>query len=91
MIKLHANDYYLAPVYKLLFAAGGVAWDQWLKRGWERRIAIPVYACLITAYAILGILSVQPVLTPPQYVRYVEPSGLKPRELIQWPNHHFRN
>ena len=80
MMVLHANDYYLAPVYPLLFAAGGVAWDQWLKPGWTRRIAIPTYVCVITAYAILGILIVQPVLTPAEYVRYIEPSGLKPRE-----------
>ena len=31
MIVLHAKDYYLAPMYPLLFAAGGVAWDRWLR------------------------------------------------------------
>jgi hypothetical protein len=80
MMALHANDYYLAPVYPLLFAAGGVAWDQWLKSGWARRIAVPVYASSILAYGILGILIVQPVLTPPEYVRYIAHTSLKPRE-----------
>jgi hypothetical protein len=80
MMALHANDYYLAPVYPLLFAAGGVAWDQWLKSGWARRIAVPVYASLVLAYGILGILIVQPVLTPPEYVRYIAHTSLKPRE-----------
>jgi hypothetical protein len=80
MMALHANDYYLAPVYPLLFAAGGMAWDQWLAPGWARRIAIPAYACVIAAYGALGIMSVQPVLTPPEYVRYIAPSGLRPRE-----------
>jgi hypothetical protein len=80
MMALHANDYYLAPVYPLLFAAGGVAWDQWLGAGRARRIAVPVYACVLVAYGIVGILIVQPVLTPPEYVRYIAPSGLRPRE-----------
>jgi hypothetical protein len=80
MIALHANDYYLAPVYPLLFAAGGMAWDQWLAPGWARRITIPAYICVLVAYATLGILSVQPILTPQEYVRYIEPSGLRPRE-----------
>jgi hypothetical protein len=80
MMALHANDYYLAPVYPLLFAAGGVAWDQCLAAGWARRIAIPVYACAILAYGIVGILIVQPVLTPPEYVHYIAHTSLKPRE-----------
>jgi hypothetical protein len=80
MMALHANYYYLAPVYPLLFAAGGVAWDQWLGAGRARRIAVPVYACVLVAYGIVGILIVQPVLTPPEYVRYIAPSGLRPRE-----------
>jgi hypothetical protein len=80
MFVLHANDYYLAPIYPLLFAAGGVAWDQWLKPRWVRRVAVPAYSALIATYAVLGILSVEPVLTPAEYVRYIEPSGLRPRE-----------
>jgi Dolichyl-phosphate-mannose-protein mannosyltransferase len=80
MIALHANDYYLAPVYPLLFAAGGVAWDQWLVGGRVRRIAVPVYVSLVLAYGIVGILIVQPVLTPPEYLRYIAPTSLKPRE-----------
>jgi hypothetical protein len=77
---MHANDYYLAPVYPLLFAAGGVAWSQWLAPGRARRIAISVYSCIIAVYGVLGTLSVQPVLTPPEYTRYITPSGLRPRE-----------
>jgi Dolichyl-phosphate-mannose-protein mannosyltransferase len=80
MILLHANDYYLAPVYPLLFAAGGVAWDRWLTSRWLRRVVIPAYASLILAYGIVGILIVQPVLTPPQYARYIEHTNLRPRE-----------
>jgi hypothetical protein len=45
-----------------------------------RRIAIPAFACAIVACAVLGIMIVQAVLTPPEYVRYIEPTGLHPRE-----------
>ena len=80
MVPLHANDYYLAPVYPLLFAAGGVAWDRWLTRRWLRRTVIPAYASLVLAYGIVGVMIVQPVLTPPQYARYIEHTDLRPRE-----------
>jgi len=82
MIAMHANDYYLAPVYPLLFAAGGVAWSQWLPDGRTRRLAVPAYSFLIAAYGVLGILIVEPVFTPPEYVRYITPSGLRPRGFI---------
>ena len=80
MMALHANDYYLAPVYPLLFAAGAVAWDEWLTAEWSRRVAAPVYTCIIVAFGLLGTLSVEPVLTPPEYARYITPIGLKPRD-----------
>ena len=28
MMALHAKDYYVAPIYPILFAAGGIAWEQ---------------------------------------------------------------
>ena len=80
MMAMHANDYYLAPVYPLLFAAGGVAWDRWLVSQWARRIAVPAYAGLIVVYGFLAILSVQPVLTPQEYVKHIEHTGLRPKE-----------
>jgi len=80
MMILHANDYYLAPIYPLLFAAGGVAWERWTAAKAIGRVAVPAYACAITTYSLLGILIVEPVLTPTEYIRYIKPSGLKPRE-----------
>ena len=80
MMALHANDYYLAPIYPLLFAAGGVAWDQWIKARGTRQIALPVFGLLIAVYGALGILSVQPVLTPAQYMRWIAGTGLRPKE-----------
>ncbi len=82
MMVLHANDYYLAPVYPLLFAAGGVAWDRWLVAQWARKIVVPAFAGLIVIYGFLGIVSVQPVLTPQQYVLHVEHTALRPKEFM---------
>ena len=28
MFVLHAKDYYLAPIYPVLFAAGAIAWER---------------------------------------------------------------
>src|ERR1700685_546171 len=28
MMAMHAKDYYVAPIYPILFAAGGIAWEQ---------------------------------------------------------------
>jgi hypothetical protein len=80
MMILHANDYYLAPVYPLLFAAGGMAWNQWLTSRALKRAVVATYTFVIAAYSMLGILIVEPVLTPSEYIHYIKPSGLRPRE-----------
>ena len=28
MMALHAKDYYVSPIYPILFAAGGIAWER---------------------------------------------------------------
>ena len=80
MILLHALDYYLAPIYPLLFAAGGVAWDQWLRPPRMRRLLVPIYICLVVVYGVAAILSSQPVLTPPEYARYISGSVARPKD-----------
>jgi hypothetical protein len=69
MIGLHGKDYYAAPVYGMLFAAGAIAIDdaarnRWL--GWLR-FAVPG---LILALAILILPLVVPVLRVEQFARY---------------------
>jgi hypothetical protein len=68
LIALHAKDYYLAPVYPLLFAAGAAALDLRFRRPW-----------LINAYTALIVLSlcfitgpiILTLLPPAQYHSYV--------------------
>ncbi len=82
MYRLHAKDYYLAPVYPMLFAVGAVAWERRFsasRRVRQGRIfAFPVFetALLLTGLLILPMAS--PVLRPTAWVRYTHALHLRP-------------
>ncbi len=59
MMAMHAKDYYVAPIYPVLFAAGAVALGQLTRRAWPLTAYTVLLACLfcgITAPIILTIL-----------------------------------
>ena len=76
MMRLHGKDYYLAPIYPMLFAAGGVFWEalitarprlRWLK------FALPA------GIAILGVIAIPlnvPILAPDKIVPYMNALGI---------------
>ena len=70
MMAMHAKDYYLAPIYPVLLAAGSVASAQINRRDW------PLVVC---AVALLGALCfasgpiVLTVLPPEHYLAYTAP------------------
>jgi hypothetical protein len=76
MMFLKGKDYYLAPIYPMLFAAGGVFWEtvfvarprmRWLK------VVIPA------AVLVLGIIAIPldvPILPPDKIVPYMEALGI---------------
>jgi 4-amino-4-deoxy-L-arabinose transferase-like glycosyltransferase len=77
MMVLHAKDYYLAPIYPMLFAAGGVFWEKltetrcglrWVK------IAIPA---AVLALGVIVIPLVVPVLPVQKLAPYMESLGMK--------------
>ena len=72
MIALHAKDYYLVPIYPMLFAAGGLAWEGTAQRSRARvwRISALATVLLITAAVILPMAS--PVLAPAAWIRYTQ-------------------
>ncbi len=86
MLALHAKDYYLAPAYPMLFAAGGVAWQHWFfrsprpSRTRDRLFAFPVFegALVLTGLLILPMAS--PVLPPQTWARYTHTLHLAPNE-----------
>ncbi len=77
MMMLKGKNYYLAPIYPMLFAAGGVFWEKltashrglhWL------RVALPA------AVSVSGIIAaplVLPILPPEKIVPYREALGVK--------------
>ena len=78
MMALHAKDYYLAPIYPMLFAAGGVYWEE-LTRGrtglrWVR-VAVPA---LVLAMGVILAPLVIPILPIAKVVPYMEALGIKP-------------
>ncbi len=65
----NAKDYYLAPIYPLLFAAGGVAFQPLLTmRRW--RWAVPAYALLLFTTGLLILPLVLPILSPQGWLNY---------------------
>jgi hypothetical protein len=77
MMGLKAKDYYLAPIYPMLFAAGGVFWE---KLGDSRRRLRWVTVLVAVAVIILGIVALPltvPILPVGKIVPYEEALGIK--------------
>jgi hypothetical protein len=70
-----AKPYYAAPIYPSLFAAGGVAWETWLKPAAARwvLVAVVVLPGLVSAPLVL------PILPPPTLVAYMQAIGFSPK------------
>ncbi len=77
MMALKGKDYYLAPIYPMLYAAGGVLWERWAEsRSWLRwlRVALPA---VVTAMGIVAAPLVIPILPPERIVPYMDRLGIK--------------
>jgi hypothetical protein len=74
MMAMHAKNYYVAPLYPVLFAAGAVALDRFTRRGWPSiaySCVLAALLCFVTAPVVLTIL-------PPQnYAAYAAHVGVK--------------
>jgi hypothetical protein len=78
MIFFKAKDYYLAPIYPMLFAAGAIWWEQIFEKIRAVRflkIALPV---LIVGMAIVALPFALPVLSVENFLRYENALGIKP-------------
>jgi 4-amino-4-deoxy-L-arabinose transferase-like glycosyltransferase len=76
IVTLSPRVYYLFPAFPVLFAAGGVWWEQLLARPrWTwLKFAYPVL--LLLAGAVLAPLAI-PLLPPETYIRYTKALGLE--------------
>jgi 4-amino-4-deoxy-L-arabinose transferase-like glycosyltransferase len=76
LMVLHGKDYYLAPIYPMLFAAGGVFWETFIAaRSRWRWLKLALPAVLLVAGAVAAPLVV-PVLPPERVAAYMEALGL---------------
>ena len=81
-IVLKGKNYYLAPIYPVLFAAGAIALERaaTLRPGWARPwrfVAYTYVALVVVAGVVFAPLSL-PILRPETYVRYQNALGIEP-------------
>ena len=73
-MALHAKDYYVTPIYPVLFAAGGIAWERRfaarprVQQG--RAFAFPVAQFTIVFFALALLPLSVPILRPPAIVTF---------------------
>ncbi|MDQ2747772.1 MAG: glycosyltransferase family 39 protein [Acidobacteriota bacterium] len=78
MIYLKAKDYYLAPVYPMLFAAGAIWFEDLIEKVRALRFVKYALPVLIFFPAIIVAPTVMPILPIETLVRYQEMIGIKP-------------
>ena len=71
----HGKAYYLAPIYPVLFAAGGLAWEAWLKRPIARWSAVAI----LVVPGLVSVPAALPLLPPDALAVYLQTIGLSPR------------
>jgi MFS family permease len=75
MAMQHGKPYYLAPIYPLLFAGGGIV----LERIAKRRAAVGAVAVALLAVSGLALAPLaKPLLSEDEYVRYARALGMAP-------------
>ncbi len=78
MIFLKAKDYYLVPIYPMLFAAGGVWWENLMAKIRIARFLKFVLPVPIIAMGIIAMPLVLPILPIETFIKYQETLGIKP-------------
>jgi len=61
MMAMHAKDYYVAPIYPILFAAGAAGFVQWTRRSWPAF----AYATILALFAVVVIIPIGLTVLPP--------------------------
>jgi hypothetical protein len=74
MIALKGKNYYVAPVYPMLFAAGGVALETWIRS----RALRQTYAAIVVAIALVLLPLSLPVLPPETLIAYQHTLHIEP-------------
>jgi hypothetical protein len=81
MMAMHAKDYYLAPAYPVLFAAGAVAWVGWAAQHRARRALLWTYTALLLVGTVFVLPYAVPVLSPQRFLAYERWVGFHPADM----------
>ena len=74
---LHGKDYYLAPAYPMLFAAGSVACESWLESiGRGRRWLKPAFVLVLIVPFLAFLPIFAPVISVEHYIGFSESDPL---------------
>ena len=72
MMTMHAKDYYLAPIYPVLLAAGAVALGERTRRSWPPIVYSVILGCLFCGIVAPFVLTLLP---PARYVTFAARLG----------------
>ncbi len=72
MMAMHAKNYYPAPIYPVLFAAGAVAFRLFTRRSWPPIVYTVILACLFCSATAPVVLTILP---PEKYTAYTDRFG----------------
>jgi hypothetical protein len=76
MMALHGKNYYLAPIYPMLFAAGGVFWQKFFAAHSRLRWVKVVLPRVLVVAGIVAFPLVLPILPPDKIVPYMQKLGV---------------
>ncbi len=77
-IALHGKNYYVAPIYPMLLAAGAIGFERLTSQRWGwLRLS---YAALVVITGVLLAPLVCPILAPESFLRYEQTLGIQPPE-----------
>lgn len=80
-IALKAKNYYVVPIYPMLFAAGAIALERITQARRIGTVTRIVYAALVVAVGALLLPFSVPVLSPESFIHYETALGMKPPEI----------
>jgi Dolichyl-phosphate-mannose-protein mannosyltransferase len=79
MFALHAKDYYLGPIYPIMFAAGAVAAERWWAGPWGRRL-VTAYLAVAAIFCALLLPTFVPVFPIDTFAAYYQKLPLRRTE-----------
>lgn len=78
MMRAHAKNYYVAPVYPILFSAGAIALQQWFSGSRKTAWLSPALCCVIAIWGAVTLPLILPVFPPYATLSYARKMHLLP-------------